>query len=59
MNREQLEAARMDGANYFQRLGHMYLPHMARSIAVVVMIEMIFLVSAFCRDIHHDRRWTR
>lgn len=47
LNREQLEAARMDGANYFQRLRHMYLPHMARSIAVVVMIEMIFLVSVF------------
>ncbi len=47
LNREQLEAARMDGANYLQRLRHMYLPHMARSIAVVVMIEMIFLVSVF------------
>ncbi len=47
LNREQLEAARMDGANYLQRLRHMYLPHMARSIAVVIMIEMIFLVSVF------------
>ncbi len=47
LNREQLEAARMDGANYLQRLRHMYLPHLARSIAVVVMIEMIFLVSVF------------
>ena len=47
MNREQLEAARMDGAGYFQQLRHMYLPHLARSIAVVIMIELIFLLSVF------------
>jgi sorbitol/mannitol transport system permease protein len=47
MNREQLEAARMDGANYFQQLRYMVLPHLGRSIAVVVMIEMIFLMSVF------------
>jgi len=38
MSREQLEAARMDGATYL---------HLGRSIAVVVMIEMIFLMSVF------------
>ena len=47
MNREQLEAARMDGAGYLQQLRHMYLPHLARSIAVVIMIELIFLLSVF------------
>jgi sorbitol/mannitol transport system permease protein len=47
MNREQLEAARMDGAGYFQQLRFMYLPHLARSIAVVIMIELIFLLSVF------------
>jgi sorbitol/mannitol transport system permease protein len=47
MNREQLEAARMDGANYFQQLRYMVLPHLGRSIAVVIMIEMIFLMSVF------------
>jgi len=47
MNREQLEAARMDGANYFQQLRYLVLPHLGRSIAVVVMIEMIFLMSVF------------
>lgn len=47
MNREQLEAARMDGANYLQQLRYMVLPHLGRSIAVVVMIEMIFLMSVF------------
>jgi sorbitol/mannitol transport system permease protein len=47
MNREQLEAARMDGANYLQQLRYMVLPHLGRSIAVVIMIEMIFLMSVF------------
>ena len=47
MNREQLEASRMDGANYFQQLRYLYLPHLGRSVAVVVMIEMIFLLSVF------------
>jgi sorbitol/mannitol transport system permease protein len=47
MNREQLEAARMDGASYLQQLRYMYLPHLGRSIAVVIMIEMIFLLSVF------------
>lgn len=47
MDREQLEAARMDGANYWQQLRYLYLPHLSRAIAVVVMIEMIFLLSIF------------
>ncbi|MEY4884126.1 MAG: hypothetical protein RIS34_1980 [Pseudomonadota bacterium] len=47
MNREQIEASRMDGANYVQQLRYLYLPHLGRSIAVVVMIEMIFLLSVF------------
>jgi sorbitol/mannitol transport system permease protein len=47
MNREQLEAARMDGARYFQQLRYLYIPHLGRSIAVVIMIEMIFLMSVF------------
>ena len=47
LNREQLEAAQMDGANYLQRLRFMVLPHLARSVAIVVMIEMIFLLSVF------------
>ncbi len=47
MDREQLEAARMDGANYLQQLRYLYIPHLGRSIAVVIMIEMIFLLSIF------------
>ena len=47
MNREQLEAARMDGATYVQQLRYLYIPHLGRSVAVVVMIELIFLLSVF------------
>ncbi len=47
MDREQLEASRMDGANYFQQLRYLYIPHLGRSVAVVVMIELIFLLSVF------------
>ena len=47
MDREQLEAARMDGATYLQQLRYLYIPHLSRPIAVVVMIEMIFLLSIF------------
>ena len=48
MNHEQLEASRMDGANYLQQLRYLYVPHLGRSVAVVVMIELIFLLSIFC-----------
>jgi len=47
MDREQLEAARMDGASAVQRFWYLTLPHLARPIAVVIMIEMIFLLSVF------------
>ncbi len=47
MDREQLEAARMDGAGYLQQLRYLYLPHLGRSISVVIMIEVIFLLSIF------------
>ena len=47
MDREQLEASRMDGATYLQQLRYLYIPHLGRSMAVVVMIVMIFLLSVF------------
>ena len=47
MNREQIEASRMDGANYLQQLRYLYIPHLGRSFAVVIMIELIFLLSVF------------
>lgn len=47
LDREQMEAARMDGARWFAQLRYLVLPHLARPVAVVVMIEMIFLLSVF------------
>lgn len=47
LDRDQLEAAGMDGANALQKFWFLTLPHLGRPIAVVVMIEMIFLLSVF------------
>ena len=47
LDRDQMEAAGMDGANPFQKFWFLTLPHLARPMAVVVMIEMIFLMSVF------------
>lgn len=47
LDRDQMEAAGMDGANPLQKFWFLTLPHLARPIAVVIMIEMIFLLSVF------------
>jgi sorbitol/mannitol transport system permease protein len=47
LDREQMEAARMDGASAFQRFFYLTVPHLGRPMAVVIMIEMIFLLSVF------------
>ena len=47
LDQDQMEAAGMDGANAFQKFWFLTLPHLARPIAVVIMIEMIFLMSVF------------
>ncbi|BCL69778.1 putative polyols ABC transporter, permease component 1 [Vibrio nigripulchritudo MADA3029] len=47
MDTEQKEAAVLDGANGFQVFRYLTLPHLARPIAVVMMIETIFLLSVF------------
>ena len=47
MDKEQLEAASMDGASYGQQLRYLYIPHLGRAVSVVLMIEMIFLLSIF------------
>jgi sorbitol/mannitol transport system permease protein len=47
LDRDQMEAAGMDGANPVQRFWFLTLPHLARPVAVVIMIEMIFLLSVF------------
>ena len=47
LDREQIEAARMDGAKAVSRFIHIIVPHLGRPITVVVMIETIFLLSVF------------
>ena len=47
LNREQLEAAALDGAGPWQTFWHQILPHLRRPIGVVIMIEAIFLLSVF------------
>jgi sorbitol/mannitol transport system permease protein len=44
---EQKEAAEMDGANFFDRFIHLTLPHLARAITVVILIQTIFLLSVY------------
>ncbi|ATB32599.1 carbohydrate ABC transporter permease [Melittangium boletus] len=47
MDQEQKEAAQMDGATPVAVFRHLTLPHLARPIAVVVMVESIFLLNIF------------
>jgi len=44
---EQLEASEMDGAKPLQRFSYIILPHLARAITIVVLIQTIFLLSIF------------
>lgn len=46
-DREQREAAELDGASSWAIFRYLTLPHLARPIAIVVMIETIFLLSLF------------
>jgi len=47
LDSEQLEAAEMDGAPPLSRFGFIILPHLARAITIVVLIQTIFLLSIF------------
>lgn len=47
LDSEQQEAAEIDGASAFARFRYLTLPHLARAITVVVLIETIFLLGIF------------
>ena len=47
LDREQLEAAEMDGAPVLSRFLWIVLPHLARAITIVILIQTIFLLSIF------------
>jgi sorbitol/mannitol transport system permease protein len=47
LDQEQKEAAEMDGARAFSTFFYITLPHLARPITVVILIETIFLLTVF------------
>ena len=47
LDREQKEAAEMDGAGPVSIFFHITLPHLARALTAVTLIETIFLLSVF------------
>ncbi len=47
LSEEQKEAAEMDGANAVRRFIYIILPHIARAITVVILIQTIFLLAVF------------
>ena len=47
LDEEQKEAAEMDGASALSSFIYITLPHMARPITVVILIETIFLLTVF------------
>lgn len=47
LDSEQQEAAEIDGAGPLQRFFFLVVPHLARAITVVVLIQTIFLLSIF------------
>ena len=47
LDSEQLEAAEMDGAATLARFWFIILPHLSRALAVVILIQTIFLLSIF------------
>ncbi len=47
LDSEQIEAAEMDGAGAVSRFIYIVVPHLARAITVVILIQTIFLLSIF------------
>ena len=47
LDEEQKEAASLDGAGPLSYFGYIVLPHIARAMTVVILIETIFLLSVF------------
>lgn len=47
LDREQMEAAEMDGASALSRFIYLTIPHLSRAITVVILIQTIFLLSVY------------
>lgn len=46
-DQEQKEAATLDGAGFWAQFFHLTLPHLARPISIVILIQMIFHLAIF------------
>lgn len=46
-DQEQKEAATLDGAGFWSQFWHLTLPHLARPISIVILIQMIFHLAIF------------
>ncbi|MCC2688571.1 MAG: sugA [Rhizobiaceae bacterium] len=47
LDAEQKEAAEMDGAGFVSRFIYLVVPHLARAITVVILIQTIFLLGVY------------
>jgi sorbitol/mannitol transport system permease protein len=47
LSEEQKDAAEMDGANVLNRFRYIILPHLARAITVVILIQTIYLLGVY------------
>ena len=47
VDREQMEAAELDGASSWSKFTNLVLPHMARPISIVILIQTIFHLAIF------------
>jgi sorbitol/mannitol transport system permease protein len=47
LDEDQKEASEMDGANFINRFIYIILPHLARAVTVIILIETIFLLGIF------------
>ena len=47
VDKDQVEASKIDGANQLQIFRYVTLPHLLRPIAIVILIETIFLLTIF------------
>ncbi|MDB9757697.1 sugar ABC transporter permease [Candidatus Pelagibacter ubique] len=47
VDKDQIEASKIDGANNVQIFRYVVLPHLSRPIAIIILIETIFLLTIF------------
>ncbi len=47
LDKEQVEAAEMDGASAWGRFIYLVIPHLSRAVTIVILIQTIFLLSIF------------